>query len=161
MPIEDKKYLKIGLDFHGVIDKNPQYFSDFTAEALRRGHEVHIITGGPENIICAELKKYKISYSKIFAIMDCYQNCKELIYMNNGQVRIDEDVWNRAKAEYCRKEAIDFHIDDSEVYAKWFSTLYCRYENGSCSINMKEIISFHKTVQKTLDSIENIIKKKN
>ena len=31
--------LKIGLDFHGVITDNPEYFKVFANEALRRGYE--------------------------------------------------------------------------------------------------------------------------
>lgn len=43
--------LKIGLDFHGVITDNPEYFKVFANEALRRGYEIHIISGGPKATI--------------------------------------------------------------------------------------------------------------
>lgn len=42
-----EKFLKIGLDFHGVINTNPSYFKDFTEYAEARGHRIYIITGGP------------------------------------------------------------------------------------------------------------------
>lgn len=43
--------LKIGLDFHGVITDNPEYFKVFANEALRRGYEIHVISGGPKATI--------------------------------------------------------------------------------------------------------------
>lgn len=42
-----EKFLKIGLDFHGVINTNPSYFKDFTEYAEARGHRIYIITCGP------------------------------------------------------------------------------------------------------------------
>lgn len=62
--------LKIGLDFHGVINDNPVYFSRFTAEAVRRGYEVHIITGGPSHKVKELLDKWNICYTAVFAILD-------------------------------------------------------------------------------------------
>lgn len=37
--------MKIGLDFHGVIDADPEFFAVETELLIKAGHEVHIITG--------------------------------------------------------------------------------------------------------------------
>jgi 8-oxo-dGTP diphosphatase len=42
---------------------------------------------------------------------------------------MDNKVWNRAKAEYCKKNGIQLHIDDSDVYGKYFETPYARFES--------------------------------
>ena len=52
----DKVQLKIGLDYHGVVNVRPEYFAAFAREAFRRGHEVHIITGGPYKVVEEQLK---------------------------------------------------------------------------------------------------------
>ena len=62
--------IKIGLDFHGVITDNPTYFSKFTQEAITRGYEIHIITGGPADVVKVMLDEWKINYTTIFAILD-------------------------------------------------------------------------------------------
>ena len=36
--------MKIGLDIHGVLDKN-SFFKTMAMLMLREGHEIHIITG--------------------------------------------------------------------------------------------------------------------
>ena len=64
--------IKIGLDFHGVIDANPKYFSGFTQEARKRGWKIYVITGGPYEKVKQELEQMNISYDEIFAIYDYY-----------------------------------------------------------------------------------------
>lgn len=53
--------LKIGLDFHGVITDNPEYFKVFANEALRRGYEIHVISGGPKATIEKFLRQWGIN----------------------------------------------------------------------------------------------------
>ena len=45
--------VKIGLDFHGVINDNPKYFQKSTAAAVARSREIHVITGGPYDKVAA------------------------------------------------------------------------------------------------------------
>ena len=52
--------LKIGLDYHGVIDKKTDYFAKFCSEAKARNHLVYIITGGPKLKVEEALKKQNI-----------------------------------------------------------------------------------------------------
>lgn len=60
--------LKIGLDFHGVITDNPEYFKVFANEALRRGYEIHIISGGPKATIEKFLQQWGIKYTDILPL---------------------------------------------------------------------------------------------
>jgi hypothetical protein len=50
----------------------------------------------------------------------------ELLYDDNGNPWIDDETWNQTKAEICEKENIDFHIDDSPIYGKYFKTPYAQ-----------------------------------
>lgn len=155
--MENDKHLKIGLDFHGVINVQPQFFAEFTAEALRRGHEIHVITGGPESFVKGELKRLNIQYSKIFAIIDAYKNCPTVTTEQNGEFHIDDKVWNKAKAEYCRCHKIDLHIDDSCTYVKWFTTPYCCYNDGCCQISKKHTLDLTKSATEALNYIEKVL----
>lgn len=148
------KQLKIGLDFHGVISTRPRFFADFSAEALGRGYEIHVITGGPETLIRDELKRLNVDYTAIFAIMDAYKDCPAVATYRDGELHIDDKVWNMAKAEYCRNHGIDLHIDDSNAYVKWFTTPYCRYGNGCCLTNKGYVLDFNKPAAMVIDSIE-------
>jgi len=38
---------------------------------------------------------------------------------------MDDDIWNKTKAKYCEVMKLDLHIDDSDVYGKYFKdTVY-------------------------------------
>ena len=41
---------KIGIDFHGVIDAEPELFAAFCREIRKYGIKVYIISGGPEKM---------------------------------------------------------------------------------------------------------------
>ena len=147
--------IKIGLDFHGVITDNPQYFSDFTKEAVERGYEIHIITGGPADVVKSMLDDWKISYTTIFAILDFYNHLGQVKYFDNGEFKVEETLWNTAKARYCEENGISFHIDDSVTYAQWFSTPFCYYEGTKkqCCINSETKITLDGNPEQALDKI--------
>ena len=132
-----KVKIKIGLDYHGVINMHPKYFSAFAKEALARGDEIHVITGGSEQEVASNLKNWNIPYSKIFSIPDYY----------------------KAKAEYCNLEGINMHVDDSQEYIKWFTTPYCRYDgkNPQCITEDGHVIDFSAPPAEVLDCIEKFI----
>ena len=156
-----KVKLKIGLDYHGVITVHPEYFSVFAKDVLARKGEVHIITGGSEQEVVAQLKDWNIPFSKIFSIPDYYKAKGEVIYFSDGEYKIPDDLWDKAKAEYCNLEGINMHIDDSKEYVKWFTTPYCRYDgtNPQCVTEDGHIIDFNAPPSKVLNDIEQIIAK--
>ena len=65
--------IKIGLDFHGVIDAMPEFFSFFSNAIIKAGGEIHILTGGLTNDDKNILQKYNIKYTKFFSINDYHK----------------------------------------------------------------------------------------
>ena len=154
----NNKRLKIGIDYHGVIDHHPDYFASFCQTAIDRGHEIYIITGGPEAEVVKKLKSANIVYNHIFAIVDYYEGKNEVSHFADGKFHIADDLWNRAKGDYCLCQGINIHIDDSKEYIKWFQTPYCLYDdhNHCCYLgnNCKLDLSFD--FNQVIDNIENL-----
>lgn len=123
--------LKIGLDYHGVITRRPEYFAAFAQAAVQQGCEIHIVTGGPQQVVAAALEQLHLPYTRIFAILDYYEAKGLVEHLPDGNFHIPNALWDSAKAEYCRRAAIDVHIDDSNHYIKWFTTPYCRYVHNA------------------------------
>lgn len=132
---------KIGVDFHGVINTKPDFFREFCREALKIGMEVYIISGGPRETILAYLNQYQIPYTKLWCIFDYYEQRHQVEFYDDGSFRIDDELWNKAKAEYCKEQNICIHIDDSAIYGREFVTPYCRYDEkaNSCVLNGQQI----------------------
>lgn len=130
---ESRRVLKIGLDYHGVINDNPEYFSAFCAEVRKRGHLLYILTGGPADKVKVRLATAGIVYDGLFTIVDYYVARGNFHYMPDGSIYIEDKLWNRAKADFCRRHQIDVQIDDSLVYGEYFSTPYCLYDSESRS----------------------------
>ena len=150
------KTIKIGLDFHGVIDKHPSFFQEFNQKAREEGWQIHIITGGTKEEVVTKLKDWNISFDEIFSIMDFYEQQGKTILLQNGERHVDEKLWNQAKAQYCQEKQIDIHIDDSSLYQKWFSTPYCLYDNKTfvCQTDEGKSIVFYETPAKAIDEIK-------
>ena len=132
---------KIGVDFHGVINTRPDFFREFCREALNIGLDVYIISGGPSETILAYLNQYQIPYTKLWCIYDYYEQRHQVEFYDDGSFHIDNELWNKAKAEYCKEQNICVHIDDSAIYGREFATPYCRYDeqSNSCILNGNKI----------------------
>lgn len=132
---------KIGVDFHGVINTRPDFFREFCREALKIGLEVYIISGGPRETILAYLNQYRIPYTKLWCIYDYYEQRHQVEFYDDGSFHVADELWNKAKAEYCKEQNICVHIDDSAIYGREFATPYCRYDEqaNSCVLNGKQI----------------------
>nr|MDO8114448.1 hypothetical protein [Candidatus Sigynarchaeota archaeon] len=126
---------KLGLDFHGVVDKFPVIFIDLAKSIHRGGGEVHVLTGSPDD---AKLEKELLSlnagkrwWDRVFSITD-HLLAKGITYRIDsigGKVFPDSD-WDSAKAEYCEKNGISVHIDDSETFLKHFKTACLLFKQG-------------------------------
>lgn len=132
---------KIGVDFHGVINTRPDFFLEFCREALKIGFEVYIISGGPRETILAYLNQYRIPYTKLWCIYDYYEQRHQVEFYDDGSFHVADELWNKAKAEYCKEQNICVHIDDSAIYGREFATPYCRYDEqaNSCVLNGHKI----------------------
>lgn len=137
---------KIGLDFHGVISSYPSEFATFCHEIRLRGIKVYIISGGPKDAIISFLERYNIEYDEVWAILDyCIEQGITVEYDADGFC-IPTEIWDKAKAVYCAKEGINFHIDDSSVYGRYFVTPYCQYhiDRGHCLLDNRFEVDFTK-----------------
>ncbi|MBQ2884313.1 MAG: hypothetical protein IJE43_11165 [Alphaproteobacteria bacterium] len=140
---------KIGIDFHGVISSQPEVFEVFTKEIRKHGVEVFVISGGPEKDIIKYMHRYHIEYDHVWGILDYYETQGQVAYFDDGSFQVPTELWNRAKAEYCAKEGIEFHIDDSNVYGKYFVTPYCKYDisGGVCELGDRLKVDFNKPIK--------------
>ncbi len=135
------KKIKIGIDIHGVSDSNKEFFSALTKALVENGHEIHVLTGSKAT---KEFKKYVkenlgLSWTHFFSITSHHKNMGTPMLEIGGKPYMDEKVWDRTKAEYCAKNKIDLHMDDSPVYGKYFTTPYARYFSNKKPEKKKKI----------------------
>lgn len=116
--------MKIGIDYNRVINRNPEFWSNFTKDMKKLKHKIHIITGmSLDSNLMEMLNRYDIKYDRIFSITDYhFANQTDMVF-DNGLPYMDDELWDRTKAEYCKKEKIDVHYDDSGIYGKYFKDI--------------------------------------
>jgi|GEM_PF-1907283 len=154
------KRIKVGIDIHGVIDVDPEFFSAFTYMLKAAGHKVHIVTGRE---LCDEivdkLRNYKITYNHIFSITTHHKIINTPIsYKNNDltQPLINPVKWDKTKADYAASVGLDIHIDDSIVYGKYFNRLPDR-KNTQYIVYTPAMKTFLWTLLKWSDNSEVLI----
>lgn len=121
---------KLGLDIHGVIDRRPDMFATLSEIAKNRGYEVHVLTGSKvTKNLHNELKSYGIKYDNIFSILDHHEKEQKHNIWQDSQNNwwVDDDVWNKTKGIYCKREGINLHIDDTSIYGKYFETPFSHF----------------------------------
>ena len=116
--------MKIGIDIHGVADATPYLFR-LLSMAQGLNDEIHIVTGGQ---LTPKYLKYVnalgINYDKIFSISDHLLESDTPVRWSDAENPwFDAELWNKAKADYCEKHDIDFMLDDTERYAKYFKNI--------------------------------------
>lgn len=124
------KQMNIGFDIHGVTDKNP-VFKSIARAMLAAGHKIHIITGSPMSKAKKDLEKLGMvvgeDYNYIFSITEyLIEKGVEVTWKDPENPMFPDDEWNKAKARYCQLKKIDIHFDDSDIYGKYFTTLYAQ-----------------------------------
>jgi len=124
---------KIGIDIHGVIDALPDFFAFLTESFIKNGGEVHVITGGTFNEqLEAQIKSANIKYTHVFSVYDHLIETNASTYGDivfpDGtiQKKFKDDVWDSAKADYCKRNDISLHIDDTLIYNEHFTTPFAR-----------------------------------
>ncbi|QTA81130.1 Nicotinate-nucleotide adenylyltransferase [Desulfonema limicola] len=133
--------IKLGIDIHGVSDADQEFFSELTKLLVQNGHEVHILTGSEhtqafENHLKNDLKLY---WTHLFSITSFHLKSGTEVSSINGNPYMEEDMWNRTKAQYCKKHGIQLHLDDSAVYGKFFQTPYGKYYSNQQPETRKKI----------------------
>ena len=128
----DKKY-KLSLDYHGVIDALPGFFSFLTHAVVAAGGEVHILTGGTlSQKLEDELHALGVVWTHLESVynhlLDTGAEIVGEVQFPDGTVqkKFADGLWDTAKGEYCRINEIDLHIDDTLIYNDHFKTPFCR-----------------------------------
>lgn len=113
----------IGFDIHGVIDENPELFSTMINDFRELGYKIHILTGSLiTKKLTDQLDSYKINYDSLFSILEYHKNLGSEMWKDKRGWWIDDDLWNETKANYAKKKKLDFHLDDTRIYGKYFET---------------------------------------
>ena len=120
--------MKIGLDYHGVLDKHPDFFSNLTT-SIAENAEIHIVTGAKKVDFMKDSKMTGIFYSHFYSITDEFLKHKIPYNIDEkGNPSFDKTLWDSAKAMYCASHKIDIMIDDSKIYGKFFTTPYTLFK---------------------------------
>lgn len=125
--------IKIGLDVHGVINKDPDLFRRLTTHLRKNGVEIHILTGVEiGDLLLKELSNIGVEYDHLFSITSYHKSIGTYItYKNDDKTQplIAPPKWNRSKADYAKKVGLHIHLDDSPLYKEYFhwSTQYVIY----------------------------------
>ncbi len=118
--------MKIGIDYHGVIETNSEFFRVFLDAFLTINplSEVHIISGLPCSVLKEKMDAHNIDYTHGFSITDSLlaKGVHHQIDTKTGRPIFPDLDWNTAKARYCEEQGIDLMIDDNEEYLKYFNT---------------------------------------
>ena len=125
--------MKLGLDFHGVITDNASFFSMMSSLVLSEDSgEVHIITGARKEMFLKQCKELNLKpeYTHFFSISDYHiEKGTDVDLSDPDFPKMDSDIWDIAKAEYCKTFEIDLMVDDSPHYGEHFTTPYMLYRN--------------------------------
>ena len=126
----------LGLDFHGVLDKNPELFIGMANKTREMGGEVHIITGESLHSTGIQIKLLNLNqgvkfWDELVSVQDALKETIERIGINiHGRDIYDDYDWDRYKGIYCRFHSVTLHIDDTLKYADYFETPFYYYGNG-------------------------------
>lgn len=120
---------KLGIDLHGVIDADPEFFSNLSKDLVSAGWEIHIITGPTKSKALKELEDCKMTFTHFFSIEDYHkERGTKMSYDEKGNPWMNKETWNKTKGEYCQKMGISLHIDDSVMYKKYFKTSFSTFK---------------------------------
>jgi len=119
--------MKIGIDFHGVIDKYTEEFINlFNAiKLLDLPIEIWIVSGPPEKEVEMKLNRLGIfrgrEYEGILSVVDYLKDNHVKMWLDDRNTWWASDFdWWSSKANLCRDNYIDLMIDDNEKYEKYF-----------------------------------------
>lgn len=121
--------LKIGIDIYGVADADVPAFSELTHLLVGAGHEVHLLTGTEWTDALARWLRDELGlvWTHAFSVTSHHKAIGTEILWIDGHPHVDEETWNRTKAEYCARNGVHLHLDDSPVYGRYFETPYAKY----------------------------------
>ena len=111
------------VDFHGVIDVNPDFFRSFMENLVQTGNKVIICSGARMSELNEKLPDFGliegVHYNEKISVTDYLESIlpeTEIEYDLNNNIWVDEVIWWSTKGKFCRKYHVDVIIDDSEFY---------------------------------------------
>lgn len=124
---------RLGLDIHGVLDTNPKDFVQIAKMVRMAGGEVHVITGSAYS---KDIEQQLLSYNNGNKFWDFFVSIQDELLKTLPFVKIDiygrpcweNETWDRFKGNYCLKNNIELHFDDTDRYKKYFSTPIVIYQ---------------------------------
>jgi len=123
--------MKIGLDYHGVVDTNVRFFKTFARLLINDGNEVHLITGTSRKDYDSFDFEKKVSFTHFYSITDSLINLKvDYTIDKHGRPIFSNALWYNSKAHYCKDNKIDIMIDDTEMYSKFFTTPFVLWKRN-------------------------------
>jgi hypothetical protein len=136
--------MKIGIDIHGTIDWDPEFWRQTIPLLQALGHTIHIVSGPEEEKIMKRLEELGINYGSLYleSVADYIKEkslAKDQVnfwYDENRDFWTTDKIWWAAKAEICRDREIDVMIDDQSEYfiAGWKdtapNTAFILYQKG-------------------------------
>ena len=120
--------MKIGIDIHGVLDTNPFFKHMALSMCFHQvGNEVHIITGTSTELALKDLENLDMHrgfhYTHLYSITDdLISRGIPVEWKDGNNPFFPYEEWDKAKAEYCAKNGIDIHFDDTKRYGEYFTT---------------------------------------
>jgi len=131
------KKFKLGIDWHGVLDAIPEEVAWLSRAVVAAGGECHLMTGMEWTKECEDqLNEWDVHYTHHFSVFDHHHKIMKTPVVGWHDVfnipKIDEELWDKTKGEYCEKHGISLHLDDTLEYNKYFKTPFARvYTNNN------------------------------
>jgi hypothetical protein len=131
--------MKIGVDLHGVIDNDPEWFHRFLGNLLvecgrwkDRAFTVCIVSGPPKEDILRELKKHGflpgMDFDEVYSVVDHLKEKGVEMWQDERRRWWTHDkIWWKAKAEICEKQNIDIMIDDKKEWGAHFKNIKTKF----------------------------------
>lgn len=118
--------MKIGIDIHGTADAFPEFFREISKLLVGASHEVHIVTGIAMDKAFDDIDRLGLACTHVFSVVTHHQKIGSKIEYRDTGPWMDDDLWNRSKAEYAKRVGLDIMIDDSDTYGALFDTPYMK-----------------------------------
>lgn len=113
----------LGIDIHGTIDSNPEFFRNNLKEIIENGDSVYIISGAPAGQMSIDLSELGFNlgehYNKLISIVDFLKSCRTKLWKDKkGNWWCDDEIWWKSKARICHVYNVNVLIDDRVEYSE-------------------------------------------
>lgn len=111
--------MRIGIDYHGTIERYPSVFRVLTLHWSRMGHDVHIVTGMQWKYALSGLKKHDIFFNNHFSIIDYHIERGTSMEKTDSDWWMEDEQWFRSKGDYCRAARITLLFDNDLEFGRF------------------------------------------